>query len=282
MSIRILAGEKQLIVLKAYIIQCDGTKESVTVYHNNHRIRSSVIMREVRYNDELFYEQDILEGRTEANLPIRGILLFSRKAQGYCLCNSHGEILLSKLHDVKLIGNIYENTDLAAEELFGGNNGNEIKELTKKAKRDVDTPVYICPAGVRNIKSGWAYILDYKGTTKKRFGVFNERPSQSATELMACLTALRKVKGENPVHIIFQSHYCSDAINNNMIDFWNKNDWKKANGEPLKNQNIWKALQHEIAKHGKVTASCVSDEADPSLIKLATESFFAAEKAAKS
>jgi ribonuclease HI len=61
-------------------------------------------------------------------------------------------------------------------------------------------------------------------------------------ELMACIVALECLSDELPIVLYSDSRYLVDAINKNWVLSWQKKGWKKADGQPAKNPDLWKRL----------------------------------------
>ena len=61
-------------------------------------------------------------------------------------------------------------------------------------------------------------------------------------ELMACITALEHLNTELPITLYSDSRYMVDAINKRWAIGWRKRGWKKADGQPAKNPDLWERL----------------------------------------
>ena len=70
----------------------------------------------------------------------------------------------------------------------------------------------------------------YKWTTNNRM------------ELMGCIAALEALPGQEPIVLHSDSRYLVDAVNKGWVRAWQKRGWKKANGEPALNIDLWKRL----------------------------------------
>ena len=72
-------------------------------------------------------------------------------------------------------------------------------------------------------------------------------------ELTAVIEALNALRGRRQVTLYTDSKYVLDGINS-WIDNWKARGWKTAAKKPVKNQDLWMALdeardQHEIDWH---------------------------------
>ncbi len=61
-------------------------------------------------------------------------------------------------------------------------------------------------------------------------------------ELMGCIAALEALPGETSIVLHSDSRYLVDAVNKGWVFAWQKRGWKKANGEPALNIDLWKRL----------------------------------------
>ena len=85
--------------------------------------------------------------------------------------------------------------------------------------------VILLPQGERKELSG-----GYRLTTNNRM------------ELMAAIVALEYVDDSLPILLYSDSRYMVDAINKKWASSWKKRGWKKADGNPAKNTDLWMRL----------------------------------------
>ena len=69
-------------------------------------------------------------------------------------------------------------------------------------------------------------------------------------ELSAVIEALRAVNSisetaHSPVQVRTDSKYVTDAFNKNWLTNWQKRGWRKADGQPVLNRQLWEQLLHE-------------------------------------
>ena len=67
-------------------------------------------------------------------------------------------------------------------------------------------------------------------------------------ELTAAIEALNALKRPSKVLLYTDSKYVMDGINEWLAN-WKKRDWKTANKKPVKNQDLWMALDEARARH---------------------------------
>ena len=83
-------------------------------------------------------------------------------------------------------------------------------------------------------------------------------------ELFAVIMGLRALKEPCEVVISTDSAYVADAFNKGWINSWQKNNWRTAGKDEVKNLDLWKALLFEIKRH-KVSFVWVKGHADNEL-----------------
>jgi ribonuclease HI len=67
-------------------------------------------------------------------------------------------------------------------------------------------------------------------------------------ELMAAIEALNALKGASNVVLHTDSKYVMDGIREWMPN-WKMRGWKTANRKPVKNKDLWQALDEAVARH---------------------------------
>ena len=110
---------------------------------------------------------------------------------------------------------------------------------------------------------GWAAILIY-GDNKKEISGGSPETTNNIMELTAILEGLKALKVECEVEIYSDSAYSVNAFNQGWIYNWMKKGWKTANGEPVKNKEIWQELYSLTQKH-RVTFNKVKGHSDDEL-----------------
>jgi ribonuclease HI len=94
---------------------------------------------------------------------------------------------------------------------------------------------------------GWGAILDYNGTRKEIFGGAKDT-TNNRMEIQAAFEALNTLKRPCEVEMHVDSQYVKDGITK-WIHGWKKNGWKTADKKPVKNVELWQALDLAIARH---------------------------------
>jgi ribonuclease HI len=67
-------------------------------------------------------------------------------------------------------------------------------------------------------------------------------------ELMAAIKGLEALKRPCRVQLFTDSNYVRDGITK-WIHGWRRNGWKTADKKPVKNEDLWRLLDSEMARH---------------------------------
>jgi len=94
---------------------------------------------------------------------------------------------------------------------------------------------------------GWGAILTYKGKTKEIYGG-EQQTTNNRMELMAAIQALESLTKPCSVIVICDSNYVLKGITEWMFN-WKKRNWKTANKQPVKNEDLWRRLDTAINNH---------------------------------
>ena len=95
---------------------------------------------------------------------------------------------------------------------------------------------------------GWGAILRY-GEREMELSGGEASTTNNRMELTAVIEALRKLKFPCEVTIYTDSKYVADAFLQGWIWNWMKKGWKKSDGKPVLNPELWQNLWAEIQKH---------------------------------
>ncbi|WP_434777632.1 ribonuclease HI [Neisseria sp. Ec49-e6-T10] len=94
---------------------------------------------------------------------------------------------------------------------------------------------------------GWGALLVYKGHEKPLYGGEPET-TNNRMELMAVLQGLTTLKRPCTVEVYTDSKYVQQGITTWIHD-WKKRGWKTANKQPVKNADLWLALDEACQAH---------------------------------
>ena len=87
---------------------------------------------------------------------------------------------------------------------------------------------------------GWAFIATDGINSAQRFGAEKET-TNNRMELMAVLCALRAASKHKEIEIHTDSQYVKNGMQT-WLKNWKKNNWRTADKKPVKNQDLWQAL----------------------------------------
>ena len=94
---------------------------------------------------------------------------------------------------------------------------------------------------------GWGAILIKGGAEKELFGG-EPLTTNNRMELTAVIRALGALKRPCAVDLYTDSQYVRQGITA-WIHNWKKNGWKTSDRKPVKNADLWEALDAAAAKH---------------------------------
>ncbi len=94
---------------------------------------------------------------------------------------------------------------------------------------------------------GWAAILRTGGHERELSGG-EEQTTNNRMELLAVIRALEALKRPSPVRIHTDSRYVMDGASK-WLKNWKANGWKTADKKPVKNAELWHALDTAMVEH---------------------------------
>jgi ribonuclease HI len=94
---------------------------------------------------------------------------------------------------------------------------------------------------------GWGALLRYGDVEKPLFGGEKDT-TNNRMELMAAIEGLKSLKEICEVDLTTDSQYVRKGITE-WIQNWKKNGWKTAARKPVKNADLWQALDEQVARH---------------------------------
>ena len=94
---------------------------------------------------------------------------------------------------------------------------------------------------------GWGAILRYGETQKELYGGL-KLTTNNQMELMAAIEALSALKQPCSVILTTDSVYVRDGITK-WISGWKRNGWRTADKKPVKNLELWQALDAARLPH---------------------------------
>jgi ribonuclease HI len=94
---------------------------------------------------------------------------------------------------------------------------------------------------------GWGALLRYQEHEKKIYGAESDT-TNNRMELMAAIKALESLRETCRVELYTDSQYVQQGISVWMTN-WKLKGWRRADNKPVKNADLWQALDIEQAKH---------------------------------
>lgn len=99
-------------------------------------------------------------------------------------------------------------------------------------------------------RGGWGAILVYNGVEKELSGG-EPHTTNNRMELSAVIAGLAALKEPCRVTVITDSKYVYDGVTKGWAQGWRRRGWRKADGRPALNPDLWQKLldlleQHEV------------------------------------
>lgn len=94
---------------------------------------------------------------------------------------------------------------------------------------------------------GWGALMRYGDTEKELYGG-EANTTNNRMELTAAIQALAALKESCEVDLTTDSEYLRKGITEWLAN-WKRNGWRTAAKKPVKNDDLWKALDEEAARH---------------------------------
>lgn len=94
---------------------------------------------------------------------------------------------------------------------------------------------------------GWGAMLR-QGEHLREIAGAEPDTTNNRMELTAAIEALRALKRPSKVDLTTDSQYVRQGITS-WIHNWKRKGWKTAAGKPVKNVDLWQALEREAARH---------------------------------
>lgn len=98
---------------------------------------------------------------------------------------------------------------------------------------------------------GWGYLLRVRasaGAKEKEASGAEAETTNNRMELTAAIRGLEALTQPCLVELISDSQYVVKGIEAWLKD-WKRRGWKKADGKPVLNADLWQALDTQLARH---------------------------------
>ena len=106
---------------------------------------------------------------------------------------------------------------------------------------------------------GWCAILKY-GNNEKVISGGNADTTNNKMELSAVIEGLKALKRPCDVTVVSDSKYVCDAVIKGWVYSWKNKGWRKSDGKPALNSEMWEELLGLLAVH-KVEFSWIKGHA---------------------
>ena len=93
---------------------------------------------------------------------------------------------------------------------------------------------------------GWAALIVDTDVRELSGGL--PHTTNNIMEMTAALEGLRALPDGARACVVTDSRYLHDGMTS-WIHGWKRKGWKTAGGEPVKNREVWLALEAEVARH---------------------------------
>jgi ribonuclease HI len=94
---------------------------------------------------------------------------------------------------------------------------------------------------------GWGALLSIDGHEKELSGG-ELQTTNNRMELTAVIASLRALKRGVAAQLYTDSQYVMKGIME-WLPNWKARGWRTADRKPVKNQDLWEQLEHEVARH---------------------------------
>lgn len=94
---------------------------------------------------------------------------------------------------------------------------------------------------------GWGAILRARGHEKELSGA-ESQTTNNRMELQAAISALQALKRPVDIRLYTDSQYLRNGVLTWLAQ-WKQRGWKTVDKRPVKNQDLWQALEAEAARH---------------------------------
>jgi len=94
---------------------------------------------------------------------------------------------------------------------------------------------------------GWGAILRF-GATERELSGGEKATTNNRMEMTAAIEALRALKKPSSVLLHTDSRYLMDGATQ-WLKNWKARGWKTADKKPVKNEDLWRALEEALMPH---------------------------------
>jgi ribonuclease HI len=95
---------------------------------------------------------------------------------------------------------------------------------------------------------GWAAILRWNGHERELSGG-EQMTTNNRMELQSVIEGLAAISRPMDVIVHTDSSYVEQAFTRGWLKGWERNGWRTASKQPVKNRDLWERLSEEAARH---------------------------------
>ncbi len=107
---------------------------------------------------------------------------------------------------------------------------------------------------------GWGALLSY-GAHEREMSGFCPDTTNNRMELTAAIEGLRALNEPCAVDLYTDSRYVEQAITAGWLAGWKRKGWRKSDGKPVLNPELWQQLDEQLGRH-RVTLHWVKGHAE--------------------
>ena len=94
---------------------------------------------------------------------------------------------------------------------------------------------------------GWG-VLIRTDRDERRLSGHEDNTTNNRMELTAVIEGLKSIEAGARIEVTTDSQYVQKGITE-WIHNWKRRGWRTSNKQPVKNQDLWQALDSEVEKH---------------------------------
>lgn len=103
-------------------------------------------------------------------------------------------------------------------------------------------------SGKSDSPGGWAAILVY-GSTEYVIMGHDPKTTNQRMEMLAAIRGLQALTRPCRVHLVSDSAYLVNCVQQHWHRKWKRNGWRNAKGKAVSNRDLWEELLLAIQKH---------------------------------
>ena len=96
---------------------------------------------------------------------------------------------------------------------------------------------------------GWAFLLRYGEHSMSASG-YEANTTNNRMELTAAVRALEELNEPCRVRLVTDSQYLKKAFTDGWLAKWQRNGWRTASKQPVKNRDLWERLLEPTRRGG--------------------------------